>query len=99
MEEGGGIVRSERAAVEALKTLNNVRNRLNNVRISDGGRVYNMELRELLELDGMLLAAEAVLLGALLRQESRGRTTGWSSKAATTRGGLSTASTSYTAAM
>jgi succinate dehydrogenase / fumarate reductase flavoprotein subunit len=72
MEEGGGIVRSERAAVEALKTLNNVRSRLNNVRISDGGRVYNMELRELLELDGMLLAAEAVLLGALLRQESRG---------------------------
>jgi succinate dehydrogenase / fumarate reductase flavoprotein subunit len=72
MEEGAGIVRSERAAVEALKKLNNVRSMLNNVRISDGGRIYNMELRELLELEGMLLAAEAVLLGALLRQESRG---------------------------
>jgi succinate dehydrogenase / fumarate reductase flavoprotein subunit len=72
MEEGAGIVRSERAAVEALKKLNNVRSRSNNVRISDGGRIYNMELRELLELDGMLLAAEAILLGALLRQESRG---------------------------
>jgi succinate dehydrogenase / fumarate reductase flavoprotein subunit len=72
MEEGAGIVRSERAAMEALKKLNNVRSRLNDVRISDGGRIYNMELRELLELDGMLLAAEAILLGALLRQESRG---------------------------
>jgi succinate dehydrogenase / fumarate reductase flavoprotein subunit len=72
MEEGAGIVRSERAAMETLKKLNNVRSRLNDVKISDGGRIYNMELRELLELDGMLLAAEAVLLGALLRQESRG---------------------------
>ena len=42
------------------------------MRISDGGRIYNMELREVLELEGMLLAAETVLLGALLRQESRG---------------------------
>ena len=72
MEEGGGIVRSERASVEALKKLTNVRSRLNDVRISDGGRIYNMELREVLELEGMLLVAEAVLLGALLRQESRG---------------------------
>jgi succinate dehydrogenase / fumarate reductase flavoprotein subunit len=72
MEGGGGIVRSERAAVEALKKLTDLRGRFNNVRISDGGRIYNMELREVLELDGMLLAAEAVLLGALLRQESRG---------------------------
>lgn len=72
MEGGGGIVRSERASVEALKKLTDLRGRLNNVRISDGGRIYNMELREVLELEGMLLAAETVLLGALLRQESRG---------------------------
>jgi len=72
MEGGGGIVRSERASVEALKKLTDLRGRINNVRISDGGRIYNMELREVLELEGMLLAAETVLLGALLRQESRG---------------------------
>jgi len=72
MEGGGGIVRTERAAVEALKKLTDLRGRFNNVKISDGGRIYNMELREVLELEGMLLAAEAVLLGALLRQESRG---------------------------
>jgi succinate dehydrogenase / fumarate reductase flavoprotein subunit len=72
MEEGGGIVRHERAAVEALKKLAALRSKLNNVKISNGGRIYNMELREVFELDGMLLAAEADLLGALLRQESRG---------------------------
>lgn len=49
-----------------------LRSRLSNVRISDGGRIYNMELREVPELDGVLLAAETILLGALLRQESRG---------------------------
>ena len=72
MEEGGGIVRNERSSLEALKRLASVKARLTNVTISDGGRIYNMELRELLELDGMLLAAEAILLGSLLRQETRG---------------------------
>lgn len=72
MEEGAGIVRSDAVAMEALKKLNALQSRLRQVRLSDGGRVYNMELRELLELDGALEAAEAVLLGSLMRRESRG---------------------------
>ncbi len=72
MEEGAGIVRDSHATLEALRRLKALRNRLPHVRLSDGGLIYNMELREVLELDGAILAAEAVLLGSLLREESRG---------------------------
>ncbi len=72
MEEGAGIVRDSHATLETLRRLKALRNRLPHVRLSDGGLIYNMELREVLELDGAILAAEAVLLGSLLREESRG---------------------------
>lgn len=72
MERGAGIVRHGSVTSEALRRLNKLFDMLKEVRITDGGRIYNMELREVLELYGMLYAAQAVLTGALLRRESRG---------------------------
>ncbi|RFA99045.1 succinate dehydrogenase/fumarate reductase flavoprotein subunit [Pyrobaculum aerophilum] len=72
MDEAAGVVRHGSTLSKALAELANIQKEFNDIRISDRSTVYNMELRELLELDGMLLAAMTVLIGALIRQESRG---------------------------
>ncbi|MCU7786745.1 succinate dehydrogenase/fumarate reductase flavoprotein subunit [Pyrobaculum sp. 3827-6] len=72
MDEAAGVVRHGSELSKALGRLSALQKRLADIRISDGGLVYNMELREVLELDGAVLAAQTILTGALLRQESRG---------------------------
>ncbi len=72
MMKGAGIFREGATAAEALSEVVKLMGALRQVNINDASRVYNMELREVIELDGMLHAAYAVLLGAYFRTESRG---------------------------
>ncbi|MEZ0318546.1 MAG: succinate dehydrogenase/fumarate reductase flavoprotein subunit [Pyrobaculum sp.] len=72
MMRGAGIFRDENSITQAMAALTKLMSLVNEVNMHDVSRVYNMELREVVELDGMLPAAYAILLGAYFRKESRG---------------------------
>ncbi len=72
MESKVGIFRKGDDLKEALRIIKELKNRFNNIQISDKGRVFNTDLTSALELDFMLELAEIVVLGALKREESRG---------------------------
>jgi len=67
-----GIFREEKKMKEGLKKIKNLQNRFNNVYIISKEKSFNFGLMHSLELNNMLLIAEAVGLGALNRKESRG---------------------------
>ncbi len=72
MEEGAGIYRTEASLKETCDTIRRLKERLNDVAISDHSQSFNTELTTAIELDYLFDAAEAVAFSALLRQESRG---------------------------
>ncbi|MFB6491410.1 MAG: succinate dehydrogenase/fumarate reductase flavoprotein subunit, partial [Thermoproteus sp. AZ2] len=72
MEEHYGPFRQESKMKEGLPKLKKIREDFAKIRIVDGSRVYNQNLKDALELDGMIDVALAIALGALARQESRG---------------------------
>jgi len=89
MHKGTGIIRKESALAQALSEVAKLISAFKEVNLHDTGN-NNMELREVVELDGMLLAAHAVLLGAYFRGSQGVPTTGWTTRRETTRLGLST---------
>ena len=72
MWEKVGIFRRERDLRDALKIVRKLKERYKNVRVKDGCRVFNTELMQTIELGYLLDNAELIVLGALLRSESRG---------------------------
>jgi succinate dehydrogenase / fumarate reductase flavoprotein subunit len=67
-----GVFRNEESMKEGLEKVKDLRQRFVDVYISNKGTVFNQSLVNLLELEGMLIIAETVALGALKRMESRG---------------------------
>ncbi len=67
-----GVFRNEESMKEGLEKVHDLRQRFANVYISNKGTVFNQSLVNLLELEGMLIIAETVALGAFERKESRG---------------------------
>ena len=72
MDEKVGVYRDEAGLNEALAKVRSLRDRLAAVAVQDKGRVYNQALEFALELEYMIDCAEATILGALERKESRG---------------------------
>lgn len=72
MEQHFGPFRQESLMKEGVPKLKQIREDFAKIRIVDGSRVYNQNLKDALELDGMIDVALAVAYGALARQESRG---------------------------
>ncbi|MDD5615401.1 MAG: FAD-dependent oxidoreductase [Candidatus Methanoperedens sp.] len=72
MNENVGIFRDERKLETALARIKELQKRYKNVYIRNKGDVFNQELVNTIELEGMLDIAEAVCIGALAREESRG---------------------------
>ena len=72
MMRGAGIFREAGSTAEAISELIKLMSMFRNINVNDTSRIYNMELREVVELDGMLQAAYALLLSAYFRTESRG---------------------------
>lgn len=66
------VYRTEERLTEALDHIQNLKERFQNIGIRDKGRVFNRELLDVIELGHMLDLAEAITLGALYREESRG---------------------------
>ncbi len=71
MTEHVGIIREEKSLGKALAEVLELRKLYAKVGVQ-GELKYNKGLLAALELDGMLIAAEAVVRGAIMRKESRG---------------------------
>ncbi len=67
-----GIFRDKKPMEEALAKIKELKERYSHITVQNKGRVYNVDLIRALELEGMLDVAEAIVVGALKRQESRG---------------------------
>ncbi|MBM3957841.1 MAG: FAD-binding protein, partial [Gemmatimonadetes bacterium] len=67
-----GIFRSGPALQECLETLADIRRRFGNIRLTDHTRTFNTDLVGALQTQSLLLFSEAIVRGALAREESRG---------------------------
>ena len=67
-----GIFRDSRKLAEAVKETRILRERFNNIGISDRGMIFNTEMMEALELRNLLDFSEVIAASALAREESRG---------------------------
>ena len=72
MIEKVGIFRDGKTMEEALAKLKELQDRLTRAPVQNKGKVFNMDLMRAFELEGMLQVAEAIVVGAIKREESRG---------------------------
>jgi succinate dehydrogenase / fumarate reductase flavoprotein subunit len=72
MMDKASVVRSAESLTEAKHGIAEIRNRYGRAGIDDHGTTFNTDLTEALELGAMIECAEALVTGALARQESRG---------------------------
>ncbi len=72
MDDKVGIFREETSLKEGLDKVRELNKRSKDLALSYKGKSFNYELYWALELNGSLDVAEAVILGALERRESRG---------------------------
>jgi succinate dehydrogenase / fumarate reductase flavoprotein subunit len=72
MSEKVGIFRTKDELAQALDEVIKIKERYKNVSVSSTDKHMNYELHNALELDYMLEVAHTIVLGALLREESRG---------------------------
>ncbi len=72
MAQKVGIFRDKQRVTESLEGIRSLKERFKGISINYKGRVWNQTLAMTLELEGSLDVAEAVVAGALAREESRG---------------------------
>ena len=72
MTSNVSIFRAEESLTDALSKIRQLQLRQKDIGLSHRGKAHNMEVREALELGNMLRVAEAVIVSALNREESRG---------------------------
>ena len=72
MMDKAGVFREAKGLEAMQQKLRELRQRYRQVKVEDRGRKYNTELLEVIELGGMIEISEALVAGALARQESRG---------------------------
>lgn len=72
LEEGAGMFRNESSLAKTCATVEQLKRRLQHVKLADRSRTFNTELIAVLEFENMLDVAEAVAHSALARTESRG---------------------------
>ncbi len=72
MTEHASVFRDESGLREGLAKIRSLRERYAEVGVQDQGRRFNSDLLETFELEGLLDIAEAIVVSALARTESRG---------------------------
>ncbi len=72
MMDNVSVVRDAASLTTARDEIQSLKRSYQNVAVTDRGKVFNTDLMEALELGYMLDCAEAIVEGALARQESRG---------------------------
>ena len=71
-DEFAGVFRTGPQLSQGLEKVKSLRKRFANIRVDDKNSVYNTNLFHALETENLLDLAEAMVLGALTREESRG---------------------------
>jgi succinate dehydrogenase / fumarate reductase, flavoprotein subunit len=72
MDRHVAVFRNEDGLKEALETVKRLQEESRNVAVDDKGTIFNQDVLQAIELGSMLDNAEAIVLGALERKESRG---------------------------
>jgi succinate dehydrogenase / fumarate reductase flavoprotein subunit len=72
MDRSVYVFRDEAGLSNAVREVSALRKRFHGVKVTDGGRHFNYNLQDILEVSLMLELAEVVAQGALNRKESRG---------------------------
>jgi succinate dehydrogenase / fumarate reductase flavoprotein subunit len=72
MMEYGSVFRNEAGLKKGMNEIRSLRDRHKEIEVTNKGKQFNYELTEAIELGHQLDIAEAILLGALHRRESRG---------------------------
>ncbi len=72
LDEKVGIFRDEHNLSLAVEKIKELKNRFNNIYVRNKSKVFNQELVNVIELEGMLDIAEVICVSALARKESRG---------------------------
>ncbi len=72
MDVNAQVVRTASRMQEALAKIRELRERYEHIHLADRGKKFNTELMEAIEFRNLLDAAEAIVTGALYREESRG---------------------------
>jgi fumarate reductase flavoprotein subunit len=72
MEAGAGIYRTDESLRRSCVVMNDIRRRYADIELEDKSNVYNTDLIQVLELGAMIDVADAVIVSALERKESRG---------------------------
>jgi succinate dehydrogenase / fumarate reductase flavoprotein subunit len=72
MDKYVGVFRTGEKLTEGLKQVRELKARFGKITITDKNLVYNTNLINALEIENLLDLAEALVLAALMREESRG---------------------------
>jgi succinate dehydrogenase / fumarate reductase flavoprotein subunit len=72
MMECGSVFRNEENLRKGIEEIRSLRDRYQNIELLNKGKAFNYELMEAIELGHQLNIAEAILVSALHRKESRG---------------------------
>jgi len=72
MDESVYVFRDEDGLSDAVREIKDLKSQFKGVKVTDGSRVFNYNLQDVLEVGVMLDLAEVVAQGALNRRESRG---------------------------
>lgn len=72
MDAEVGVFRTGKGLETALNKVRELKQLVPALRVKDGGRVYNTDLLSALEAENLLDLAEIIVMGALVRTESRG---------------------------
>jgi succinate dehydrogenase / fumarate reductase flavoprotein subunit len=72
MDRSVYVFRDEAGLTDAVRQIKDLKKTFRGVKVADGGRVFNYNLQDVLEVGVMLDLAEVVAEGALNRRESRG---------------------------
>jgi succinate dehydrogenase / fumarate reductase flavoprotein subunit len=67
-----GIFREKEAMEKGLAKIKELKERCKNITVQNKGKEYNLDLTRAMEFVGMLDIAEAIVVGAIKREESRG---------------------------
>jgi len=67
-----GVFRNEADLKKMVEKVKEIKERAKNISIQDKGKVFNTDLMEAIELDNLIVTAEATVNSAYARQESRG---------------------------
>jgi len=72
MMDNVSVFRNEAGLTEAEEKIRELKQRYEKVPVHDKGKIFNRDLLDVMELGQMLDLAEAIVLGALFRKETRG---------------------------